>query len=101
MKVWRPGKTLEATAAGVVLLMAALIAGRWVAASPTLAPIFTLDAVTIAWGIIGYGFIASVIPVWLLLCPRDYLSTFLKVGTIARPRRSASCSPCRPSSCRQ
>ena len=83
MKVWRPGKTLEATSVGVILLLLALVAGRWVAASPTLGPLFTLDAVTIAWGIIGYGFIASVIPVWLLLCPRDYLSTFLKIGTIA------------------
>ncbi len=83
MKLWRPGRTLEATAAGVTLLLLALVAGRWVAASPTLGPIFTLDAMTLAWGIIGYGFIASVIPVWLLLCPRDYLSTFLKIGTIA------------------
>lgn len=82
MKVWRPGRTLEATTVGVILLLAALIGGRWIAASPALAPIFTLDAVTIAWGIIGYGFVASVIPVWLLLCPRDYLSTFLKIGTI-------------------
>ncbi len=83
MKVWRPGRTLEATAAGVVLLLVALVAGQTVAASPTLAPLFTLDGVTIAWGIIAYGFIASVIPVWMLLCPRDYLSTFLKIGTIA------------------
>ncbi|MES2124108.1 MAG: carbon starvation CstA family protein [Gemmatimonadota bacterium] len=82
MKIWRPGRTLEATAVGVTLLLAALVAGRWVASSPTLGPMFTLDAVTIAWGVIGYGFIASVIPVWLLLCPRDYLSTFLKIGTI-------------------
>ncbi|MEO5800387.1 MAG: carbon starvation CstA family protein [Gemmatimonadales bacterium] len=82
MKVWRPGRTVEATTMGVVLLLTALVAGRYVAASPTLAPIFTLDAVTIAWGVIGYGFIASVMPVWLLLCPRDYLSTFLKIGTI-------------------
>ncbi|MES2305692.1 MAG: carbon starvation CstA family protein [Gemmatimonadota bacterium] len=82
MKVWRPGRTIEATTIGVVLLLAALVAGRYVAASPTLGPFFTLDGVTIAWGVIGYGFIASVIPVWLLLCPRDYLSTFLKIGTI-------------------
>jgi len=83
MKVWRPGQTVEASVAGVLLLMVALFAGKWVAASPALAPIFTLDGVTIAWGVIAYGFIASVIPVWMLLCPRDYLSTFMKIGTIA------------------
>ncbi len=82
MKVWRPGKTLEATVGGVALLMVALVAGRYVAESPTLAPLFTADATTIAWWIIGYGFVASVLPVWMLLCPRDYLSTFMKIGTI-------------------
>ncbi len=82
MKVWRPGKTLEASLFGIAMLMLALVAGRWVAESPTWGPIFTADGVTIAWGIIVYGFIASVIPVWMLLCPRDYLSTFLKVGTV-------------------
>jgi carbon starvation protein len=82
MKVIRPGRTLEATVAGVILLLAALVGGRWVAASPTLAPIFTLSATTISWGLMGYGFIASVLPVWMLLAPRDYLSTFIKVGTI-------------------
>lgn len=83
MKVWRPGKTLEATAAGIVLLLVALVAGRWVAESATLAPVFTLRGTTLAWWIMAYGFIASVIPVWMLLCPRDYLSTFMKIGTIA------------------
>ena len=82
MKVWRPGKTVEASVFGIIMLMAALVGGRYVAASPTLAPMFTADGLTIGWGIIAYGFIASVIPVWMLLCPRDYLSTFLKVGTI-------------------
>ena len=82
MKVWRPGKTVEATIGGLLLLALALVGGRWVAASPTLGPMFTLSSVTIAWGIIGYGFIASVLPVWMLLAPRDYLSTFVKVGTI-------------------
>jgi carbon starvation protein len=82
MKVWRPGHTLEASAAGVVLLMLALLGGRWVAESPALAPLFTHSGLTIAFGIIAYGFIASVLPVWMLLCPRDYLSTFMKVGTI-------------------
>ncbi len=82
MKVWRPGRTLEASAGGVVLLMLALVGGRYVAESPTLAPLFTHSGLTIAYGIIGYGFIASVLPVWMLLCPRDYLSTFMKIGTI-------------------
>jgi carbon starvation protein len=82
MKVWRPGRTLEASAVGVVLLLAALVGGRYVAESPVLAPYFTASGLTIAYGIIAYGFIASVLPVWMLLCPRDYLSTFMKIGTI-------------------
>jgi carbon starvation protein len=83
MKIVRPGKTLEATVAGVILLLFSLVAGRWVAESPTLAPIFTMSATTISWGLMGYGFIASVLPVWMLLAPRDYLSTFIKIGTVA------------------
>jgi len=82
MKAWRPGRTIEASVIGVVLLLVALVAGRWVAASPVLGPLFTLGAEPVAWAIIAYGFIASVLPVWMLLCPRDYLSTFMKVGTI-------------------
>jgi carbon starvation protein len=82
MKVWRPGRTLEASAIGVALLMLALVGGRYVAESPVLAPLFTHSALTIAYGMIAYGFIASVLPVWMLLCPRDYLSTFMKIGTI-------------------
>ncbi|MGE3525587.1 MAG: carbon starvation CstA family protein [Gemmatimonadales bacterium] len=82
MKVWRPGRTIEASIGGVVLLLAALVAGRYVAESATLAPIFTLSGPAIAGWMIAYGFIASVLPVWMLLCPRDYLSTFMKVGTI-------------------
>ncbi|HET6836739.1 MAG TPA: carbon starvation CstA family protein [Gemmatimonadales bacterium] len=82
MKVWRPGRTLEASLAGVVLLMLALVGGRYVAESAALAPYFTASGLTIAYGIIAYGFIASVLPVWMLLCPRDYLSTFMKIGTI-------------------
>jgi len=82
MKAWRPGRTLEASAGGVVLLLLALVGGRYVAASPTLAPLFTWSGPTIAYAVIGYGFVASVLPVWMLLCPRDYLSTFMKVGTI-------------------
>ena len=82
MKVWRPGRTLEASAGGVVLLMLALVGGRAVAESPALAPLFTWSGPTLAYAVIGYGFVASVLPVWMLLCPRDYLSTFMKIGTI-------------------
>jgi carbon starvation protein len=82
MKVWRPGKVQEATIAGLILLMAALVGGRYVAESATLAPLFRHGGVTIAWGIIVYGFAASVLPVWMLLLPRDYLSTFMKIGTV-------------------
>jgi carbon starvation protein len=82
MKVWRPGRTIEATAIGVALLMVALAGGRYVAESPTLAPLFTWSGLTIAYAVMAYGFVASVLPVWMLLCPRDYLSTFMKIGTI-------------------
>jgi carbon starvation protein len=82
MKIWRPGRTLEASAVGVALLLVALVGGRYVAQSATLAPYFTYSGLTIAFGMIAYGFIASVLPVWMLLCPRDYLSTFMKVGVI-------------------
>jgi len=82
MKVWRPGRTLEASLAGVVLLGLALVGGERVASSAILAPLFTWSGLAIAFAIIAYGFIASVLPVWMLLCPRDYLSTFMKIGTI-------------------
>jgi carbon starvation protein len=82
MKVWRPGRTLEASAVGVLLLLAALVGGRYVAQSPTLAAYFSASGLTIAYAMIAYGFLASVLPVWMLLCPRDYLSTFMKIGTI-------------------
>jgi carbon starvation protein len=82
MKLWRPGRTIEASAIGVALLLASLVGGRYVAASPVLAPYFTWSGLTIAYAVIGYGFVASVLPVWMLLCPRDYLSTFMKIGTI-------------------
>ena len=82
MKAWRPGRTLEASAAGVVLLLLALVGGQQVAASPTLAPLFTWAPVTLALALVAYGFVASVLPVWMLLAPRDYLSTFMKIGTI-------------------
>lgn len=79
----RPGKVLETSLIGFVLLLISLYLGQWVSTHPVLAPIFTLEGTTIAWLMIIYGFVASVIPVWLLLAPRDYLSTFLKVGTIS------------------
>ena len=82
MKVWRPGKVGEASAVGAILLLTALVAGGWVAAHPTLGPAFTHTGTTLTWLMIAYGFIASVLPVWMLLCPRDYLSTFLKISTI-------------------
>ena len=83
LHVWREGDVKGASIIGVVLLFLALIAGPYVVADPTLGPLFTLDKKTISLIIPAYGFIASVLPVWLLLCPRDYLSTFLKIGTIA------------------
>lgn len=79
----RPGRILEISVIGFILLMLALVAGQWVASTPTWAAWFNFDGKTLAWLLIGYGFIASVLPVWLLLAPRDYLSTFLKIGTIA------------------
>jgi carbon starvation protein len=82
MKRFRVGKVGEATAIGVALLMIALVGGRAVAENPAWAAAFTWPATEIAWAIMAYGFIASVLPVWILLCPRDYLSMFLKVGTI-------------------
>ncbi|MBA4707995.1 carbon starvation CstA family protein [Aquitalea aquatica] len=78
----RPGKIGEISVIGFVLLMLAIVYGGDVAKSATLAPLFTLQGTTLAWVLIGYGFVASVLPVWLLLAPRDYLSTFLKIGTI-------------------
>src|SRR5450759_2856080 len=79
----RVGRIAEMSAIGVVLLLVALIYGRSVAENPALAAWFDIKAETLALTIIGYGFVASVLPVWLLLAPRDYLSTFLKVGTMA------------------
>ena len=78
----RPGRVLETTAIGIVLLIVALYAGRWVAQDPALAPIFTLTGPQLAKWIIGYGIAASILPVWLLLAPRDYLSAFVKIGVV-------------------
>lgn len=82
LRYLRPGRITEVSIIGFVLLIAAIVAGGWVAATPWGAEMFHLDRTTIAWGIIVYGFIAAVLPVWLLLAPRDYLSTFMKIGVI-------------------
>src|SRR5690349_21605633 len=79
----RPGRVGEMSLLGCVLLLAALVYGKTVSETPELATYFDLRGETLALIIIGYGFVASVLPVWLLLAPRDYLSTFLKIGTIA------------------
>lgn len=78
----RPGKILEVSIIGLILLLASIWFGAHVAASPTWSAVFDFDAKSLAWLLIAYGFCASVLPVWLLLAPRDYLSTFLKIGTI-------------------
>jgi carbon starvation protein len=83
MHSFRPGRVGEASAIGLVLVLAATVGGKWVAESPALAALFTVEGTTLVWLMMAYGFIASVLPIWVLLCPRDYLSTFLKIGTIA------------------
>lgn len=83
MRYIRPGRVMEGSLIGLVLLFLSLWWGQAVAESPTWGPAFTFSKVQLAWMIIAYGFVASVLPVWLLLAPRDYLSSFLKVGTIA------------------
>ncbi|GHD74954.1 carbon starvation protein A [Luteimonas padinae] len=82
MRYIRPGKIGEISIIGLVLLMLAIWFGGQVAAHPTWGPAFTFTGVQITWMLIGYGFVAAVLPVWLLLAPRDYLSTFLKIGVI-------------------
>jgi carbon starvation protein len=82
LRYLRPGRVTEVSLIGFVLLLLAIIGGGWIAETGWGAELFTLDRITIAWGIIIYGFIAAVLPVWLLLAPRDYLSTFMKIGTI-------------------
>ena len=82
LRFLRPGKVSEVSFIGFALLLFAIISGGWVAETGWGEDWFTLSKVTIAWLLIAYGFAASVLPVWLLLAPRDYLSTFMKVGTI-------------------
>ena len=76
-------RTLVVTILGVLGLVGCVWAGSWAAATPMLAKMFTWPSTTLAWAIMGYGLAASVLPVWLLLAPRDYLSSFLKIGTVA------------------
>ena len=82
MRFWRVGKVLEASAIGVALLLLAVWGGKLIYANPHWSQVFGLRDITLAWAIIVYGLAASVLPVWLLLAPRDYLSTFMKLGTI-------------------
>jgi carbon starvation protein len=78
----RPGRVLEATLGGILLVVLAVVAGQWVNASPAWANAFTFSGTALAIAIIAYGYAASTLPVWLLLAPRDYLSAFIKVGAI-------------------
>jgi carbon starvation protein len=82
LRYLRPGRVLEASAIGVALIALDVVAGQWVAASPSWANVFSLTAPALAVALIVYGFAASSLPVWLLLAPRDYLSAFIKVGAI-------------------
>nr|WP_202122424.1 carbon starvation CstA family protein [Streptomyces sp. BA2] len=81
LRILRPGRVSEVSLIGITLLLIALVAGRWVAES-SLAQTFTLAPSTLVIWLVAYGFIASILPVWMLLAPRDYLSTFMKIGTI-------------------
>ena len=82
MRHIRVGQVLEASALGVALLLLAVMSGGWIDHHPTLRVLFDHEGLTLAWWVIAYGFAAAILPVWLLLAPRDYLSTFMKLGTI-------------------
>jgi carbon starvation protein len=82
LRLWRPGRVLEGSLLGVTLVLLALLAGGWVDHQPLLRPLFDYAPVALAGFVIVYGFCAAILPVWLLLAPRDYLSTFLKLGTV-------------------
>src|SRR5207253_1093622 len=82
LRLWRPGRVLEASLLGVALMLLALLAGGWIDHQPVLRPLFDYTAIALAGFVILYGFCAAILPVWLLLAPRDYLSTFLKLGTV-------------------
>jgi carbon starvation protein len=82
MRYFRPGQVLEASALGVVLLLLSVAGGRFIDEHQTLRLLFDHEGLTLAWWIMAYGFAAAILPVWLLLAPRDYLSTYMKLGTI-------------------
>jgi carbon starvation protein len=82
MRSIRPGRILEGSALGAILLLLAVAAGGWVGHHQTLRTLFDHDGLPLAWAVIAYGFAAAIVPVWLLLAPRDYLSTFMKLGTV-------------------
>ena len=82
LRYWRPGRVLESSAIGFLLILASIVGGQAVSQSPVLAPWFTFSAVALTFALVAYGFLASALPVWLLLAPRDYLSTFIKLGVV-------------------
>ena len=82
LRYLRPGRVREISVIGFVLVVLSIFGGQWVAESATWAPWFTLSGMALAWAVILYGFFASALPVWLLLAPRDYLSTFVKLGVV-------------------
>jgi carbon starvation protein len=83
LRYLRPGRVLEASVIGFLFVLLSIFAGQWVSHSASLSTVFTLSGSALAIMIIAYGFAASALPVWLLLAPRDYLSTFVKLGTVA------------------
>jgi carbon starvation protein len=82
LRYWRPGKVLECSVVGFILIVASIFGGQAVSESASWSPLFTFSGITIAVALIVYGFMASALPVWLLLAPRDYLSTFVKLGVV-------------------
>ena len=82
MRSWRPGRVLEASAIGVALIALSVFGGGWIDQQPALRAMFDYPGASLAGFVIVYGWLAAILPVWLLLAPRDYLSTFLKLGTV-------------------
>ena len=82
LRIWRPGRVLEGTVLGALLILGALLGGGWIDHQPQLREYFNYAGLALAGFVIVYGFLAAILPVWLLLAPRDYLSTFLKLGTV-------------------
>ncbi|MDD5126422.1 carbon starvation CstA family protein, partial [Methylovulum sp.] len=82
MRHFRPGQVLEASAIGVALLLLSVAAGGWIDHHPIMRVWFDHEGLTLAWWVMAYGFAAAILPVWMLLAPRDYLSTYMKLGTI-------------------